>query len=159
MVEDSVLIRLMQPEDAVAAAKLHQHYKRWFEGCDITSEFMLDTSRRPDFKFYVAESETGLVGFCGILYQSSVGRAEVGPIAVSPSWSRRGVGRLLLQAVLDLGKEKRLHRLIAKVKSENQPALDFFGSHGFVEEALLTNFTRAGEDVKQLVLFPSDQGI
>jgi ribosomal protein S18 acetylase RimI-like enzyme len=125
----------------------------WFEEFPVNEEFIIQASLRPDFKLFVAESRGDVLGFAGVLFQEHVGRAEVGPISVSPGLRGRGIGSALLGKVVEFLREKKVHRVVVRVKSGNRRAYDFFASHGFSEEASLRNYTKKGEGVYQMVLF------
>jgi len=80
-----------------------------------------------------------------------VGRAEVGPICVDEAHSGKGVGSKLLEDAVSFLKEKNVHRVVARVKSGNEKARDFFTRNGFTQEATLKKFTRNGDEAAQYV--------
>jgi ribosomal protein S18 acetylase RimI-like enzyme len=132
---------------------LHSQCAECFEDLDVSREFILSVEQRSDFRLAVAEDSGRVVGFAGVLFHESVGRAELGPIAVLPEYRQRGVGRLLLDFVFGCLRSFGVVRVVVVVKSLNQGALSFFLEGGFGVEAYLRGYTRAGEDAVQLVLF------
>ena len=73
----------------------------------------------------------GIVGFLRLdLAPDST--AEV-TVLVAPLWRRRGIGRALLERVLEESRRRGLHRLVALVRRSSPAALTFFGEAGFVE--------------------------
>ncbi|CAO3611841.1 unnamed protein product [Cunninghamella echinulata] len=44
---------------------------------------------------------------------------------------RRGLGRILLDELIDIAKKMKLRSLIASITSENQPSLQLFSQYGF----------------------------
>ncbi|VVB55039.1 Mycothiol acetyltransferase [uncultured archaeon] len=147
-------IRPFELGDAKDIARLHTSEKGWFEEDYVSEEFVDAASRRLDFQFFVAIDLDGrFAGFVGALFYDSVGRAEVGPIAVEPYARGKGVGGELLESMVEFLRGKGIRRVAALVKAGNKEALRFFEYHGFHNEALLGSYTRRGEDVAQLVRF------
>jgi ribosomal protein S18 acetylase RimI-like enzyme len=148
-----VNIRGFDACDASGIVKLHQKYNHWFEETELSVEYVMQCSVRHDFRFFVAECGGVIVGFSGVLFYESVGRAEVGPICISEAYRRKGVGSKLLEAVTSFLSQKSIHRLVARVKSENKLGVEFFVKNGFAREAVLQKYTKKGESVVQLVKF------
>lgn len=48
-----------------------------------------------------------------------------------PKYQRKGIGRLLIRKVAELGKAKSFSELILEVKKNNEKALKFYFSMGF----------------------------
>jgi ribosomal-protein-alanine N-acetyltransferase len=74
----------------------------------------------------------GLVGYAGM---SVVGRrgeqeASVHTIGVDPAWQRQGVGRALLNALLDKADEVRAP-VFLEVRTDNAAAIGLYEAHGF----------------------------
>ena len=144
-------VRPFEARDAGEIVRIHRLSSAWFEERDITREFVLSASARPDFRFFVAEDGGRVVGFCGVLYYENVGRAEVGPISVDPAFNGKGAGSTLVEYVMRFLTGEKIHRAVARVKDENTRAKEFFTKNGFTQEAHLKRFTRAGEDAVQYV--------
>jgi ribosomal protein S18 acetylase RimI-like enzyme len=152
-VNQSLRVRAFEGRDAEDIIRLHRLSSGWFEEDDISRDFIFSAANRADFRFFVAEEDGRVVGFCGVLYYESVGRAEVGPIAVDPAFEGNGVGSALLDYSIKFLSEKMVHRLVARVKEENARAREFFERNGFGFEARLPKFTRKGEAALQYVKF------
>ena len=139
--------------DATPIIRLHTQSEEAFEELDLTEEFIEYIARRGDFCFHVASLEGSLIGFCGVLYYPSMGRSEIGPIAVDSSHRRTNVGKELFYAAEGYLKERNIRRLTAKVKAVNTGAISFFTRMGFVQEGFFREYTRKKEDVIQFVKF------
>ncbi len=80
----------------------------------------------------VAESEGRVVGMC--TGQMLVSTAEGGlsllveDVVVDKQWRGRGVGRLLMTAISDWARGKKVSRLQLLADRNNVPALDFYRS-------------------------------
>ncbi|MBD3260396.1 MAG: GNAT family N-acetyltransferase [Candidatus Altiarchaeales archaeon] len=139
--------------DEKAISKLHLKLNDFFEEDYVSPQFIYESAHRPDFIFNVAEHAGEVTGFCGALFYESVGRAQIGPIAVSNEYMRQGIGGKLLRKTLNDLKEAGVFRVIARVKEKNQDTLVFFEKQGFRREALLEKYTKKGENTVQLLTF------
>ena len=77
--------------------------------------------------FRVAEIDGTVVG-CGALHVLWADLGEVRTLAVHPDHTRRGIGDLVLAALIDTARELGLSRLFALTFQTR-----FFAAHGFVE--------------------------
>jgi len=78
----------------------------------------------------VGEAET-VVGYAVVWIV--VDQAELGDIAVSQDWRGRGVGRMLLEAVLERVQEHRVRELFLEVRPSNLGARALYERYGFIE--------------------------
>lgn len=149
----NIRIREFDPMDADYLVRIHRELRENFEEHDINKEFILNISRRADFRFFVAAINHEIVGFVGVLFHGGVGRGEIGPICVSLEYQKSGVGREMLQYAINFLRKKGIRRIIAKVKSGNRNGIDFFNRNGFRKEGHFVKYTKKGEDVIQMVRF------
>lgn len=83
----------------------------------------------PLFRFFVAESEAGIVGM--VLYYTKYSTWK-GPcifledLIVTQTQRRNGIGTQLFQKMIQLAKEQKLPRLEWQVLEWNQPAINFY---------------------------------
>ncbi|MFH0860770.1 MAG: GNAT family N-acetyltransferase [Candidatus Altiarchaeota archaeon] len=150
---ESVRVRDFNADDAASLVRLHRRNGRWFEDGFMSEDFIHITASRPDFRFFVADSDGEVVGFAGVLFFEGVGRAEFGPIVVDKRLRRRGLGTKLLNRGIRLLKAAGVHRVIVRVKSFNREAIMFFEENEFRKEVVLEGYTRNGESAVQLVRF------
>lgn len=72
---------------------------------------------------------------CGIigsfLDQHDPARAHLISMWTAPSHRQRGVGRMLVKAVLDWAGTRNVHTLLLMVTSNNEPAIHFYQRLGF----------------------------
>jgi ribosomal protein S18 acetylase RimI-like enzyme len=147
------LIREYLPGDSPAIIRMHNQSEEAFEELDLTEEFIDYIARREDFRFFVATLEGSLIGFCGVLFYPSMGRAEIGPIAVEKNHRRTEVGKEMHDAVFEYLKRRDIRRVTAKVKASNDCATGFFKDMGFNQEGFFREYTKKKEDVLQYVKF------
>ncbi|MFH1404425.1 MAG: GNAT family N-acetyltransferase [Candidatus Altiarchaeota archaeon] len=148
-----LLVRWFRPGDADDVVSLHSQSAQWFEDFPVDRDFVLSVSERSDFRLAVAEDSGRVVGYVGVLFFETVGRAEVGPISVGDGYRGRGVGASMMGFVLSFLKAHGVGRVVATVKSSNRDAFFFFMDSGFSVEALLKQYTLKKEDAIQMVLF------
>ncbi len=58
-------------------------------------------------------------------------------VYVSNDYHGRGTGKLLMQRLIDLAKQQKLHTMIAVIDSENQNSISFHEQFGFKTVAVL----------------------
>ncbi|GAB2723602.1 amino-acid N-acetyltransferase [Nocardia thraciensis] len=78
-------------------------------------------------EFWVAEVDGRVVG-CGALHVLWADLGEVRTVAVHPGVKGRGIGRLIVDKLIETGRELELGRLFVLTFE-----VDFFERHGFVE--------------------------
>ncbi|MFH1125541.1 MAG: GNAT family N-acetyltransferase [Candidatus Altiarchaeota archaeon] len=150
---DELIVRSFNAEDVHEIINLHRRFNRWFEESELSPDYVNQCSLRSDFRFFVAEYDKNVVGFSGVLFHESTGRAEVGPICISEEFQNMNVGSRLVEAVLDFLRQRGIHRITAKVKRENKLAIAFFEQNNFKREAVLSRYTKKGETAVQLTRF------
>lgn len=113
-------------EDCKNAAVLHQKafYKGWTEKDFQT--FLLD----PLIHGLKIEEENTLYGY--ILWREVGTEAEILTLVVAPSHQKKGMGSLLLNALLKLLIVKGITDLFLEVAEDNHQAQSFYKKHGFV---------------------------
>jgi len=87
----------------------------------------------------------GVAGYGG--FWKAVDEAHFTNIAVRPDWQRRGQGRRLLLALLDLARERGCLSATLEVRPSNDAALALYLSEGFTAAAVRPRYyTDDGED-------------
>lgn len=102
----------------------------------------------------VAENATGIAGFAivefGLEHGSSIG--HIVTIDVAPSRQRRGIGRLLMNAVLDSCESAGSVLLRLEVAVDNEGAQSFYKKMGFHETGRIRGFYMGTLDALQMDL-------
>jgi ribosomal-protein-alanine N-acetyltransferase len=81
----------------------------------------------------VPHTESGAIGF--LLAQSTPGEAEILSLGVARSWQRRGVGRRLVQGLIQHAACLSAKRIFLDVGERNTPAVRLYQSLGFTQIA------------------------
>ena len=89
----------------------------------------------PETRWYViAETHAGeIAGYAGLM--ASVDTADVQTIGVVPGYQRQGLGTMLLDALIDEARRRRVADVLLDVRADNRPALAFYRAHGFEQIA------------------------
>ena len=100
----------------------------------------------------VARAPDGLLAgyvFCAF----AGGEIHVNKIAVDPAWRRKGVARLLMQEVFDLGVRTAAEEIYLEVRPSNLPARNFYETLGFRDVGRRPQYYADGEDALVMSLF------
>ena len=150
---EKLTVRGFEQGDENAMVRIHKDSVEKFENLDVDENFIMRLSKRPDFRFFVADDDGEIVGFLGAVFYSSVGRAEVGPISIAEGYRNSGVGSRLLDDCENFLRTLNIRRVTAKVKYDNNESINFFKKHGFEQEAVFRRYTKDYRDVVQFVKF------
>lgn len=87
----------------------------------------------PHIHYFAARDGERMVGYAGIalLGRGDAVESEVHTIGVDPAEQRRGVGRALLGALLDVA-DRHGGPVFLEVRTDNAPAIELYNREGFV---------------------------
>lgn len=135
--QGAVTLRPARPEDAAECGRIifeafksihDRHvFRRDFESIEAATRLAEMFINHPSFYGVVAESGGRVVGSNFLDERSDV--RGVGPITVDPALQQKGVGRLLMRAVIERGRGARGVRLVQD--SFNTLSLSLYASLGF----------------------------
>jgi ribosomal-protein-alanine N-acetyltransferase len=104
----------------------------------------------PGTRYYVvAEDDTGVVGYAGLLVAG--GTADVQTVAVARSAQGRGVGALLLESLVDEAVRRGCEAVMLEVRADNGPAIALYQRFGFDQISVRREYYQPG-GVDALVL-------
>jgi ribosomal-protein-alanine N-acetyltransferase len=95
--------------------------------------------------YLVAEPAPGhpdaaIAGYAGLLAPAGSGQADIQTIAVAPDARRRGLGRVLMVALLTEARERRATEVFLEVRADNPSARALYVSLGFEQIAVRPNY-------------------
>jgi ribosomal-protein-alanine N-acetyltransferase len=109
---------------------------------------------------YLARVGTEVVGGCQLLRMlDEPGYLYVVGFYIRPERQARGLGRVLLQALVELCVGLGAEGLVLTVEPDNVRALELYRSAGFVEQDFVPEFYGAGEDRLVLRLVFGEEGL
>ena len=84
--------------------------------------------------FLIAEENGTAIGFAGFeLFYLEESKSKLHKLYLLPSYHGKGIGKALLQEVARRMREAGQQSLTLNVNNDNQKAIDFYRSQGFVE--------------------------
>lgn len=142
-----VLIRNYKTEDAAIlvdiinynilnSTSLYDYHPRTLENQIAIFEDKLNKR----FPIIVAVVENQVVGFgyySEFRFREAYRFTVEHSVYVSNNFHCKGIGKLLMQRLIDLAKQQKLHTMIAVIDSENQNSINFHEQFGFKTVAVL----------------------
>ena len=135
----TTLVRLARPKDAISyGAICSDAYRKIneshgfppdFSGPEETTQRLQQVFSSPSYYCVVAESDGRVVGNVCLDKRAVV--AAVGPVSVDPTAQDRGIGRRMLDAVLDHAREQRFAGVRLVQTSFHNRSLALYASLGF----------------------------
>ncbi|NND76869.1 MAG: GNAT family N-acetyltransferase [Flavobacteriales bacterium] len=92
---------------------------------------------RPIIDLFVAEENNTIIGTAIYYYNYSTWKGKciyLEDIVVSQKHRRRGIGTLLMDAMVDLFKKEKAKRLMWQVLDWNEPAIEFYKKYDAIIE-------------------------
>lgn len=78
---------------------------------------------------FVAEENGKIIGFIIGKISEDIGQIKL--IAVDPSYQEKGIGRKLVEHLLNYLKENRARRVLARSRTKNKAGINFLKNSGF----------------------------
>ena len=98
-----------------------------------------------------AEIEGRIIGSILILLRTNIRNARIYSLNVHPEYRRKGIGSLLMDEAMQLLKKKGFRKITLEVGINNHIAQNLYFSKGFIEDKILRNYYKNGDDAKHLV--------
>ena len=151
------IIRNVNAGDAEAIAHIYNHYIKsstaTFDTETCSAESMSGLIRQvyAAYPFLVYEEEGRVIGFCYAHIwktKSAYARTLETTIYLSPSYTCKGIGTKLMQALISECRQRGIHALIACITAENAESIAFHKKFGFTQVSL---FKEVGEKFGRLL--------
>jgi ribosomal protein S18 acetylase RimI-like enzyme len=97
----------------------------------------------PQFHTLIGEHNDRSAGFCMLSIGDGIG--EVVAVAVDPLWQGRGIGRALMQAIIEDARGMGIRLLVLKTAIRNLPAQGLFRRIGFEETGRVVGYYACGQ--------------
>jgi ribosomal-protein-alanine N-acetyltransferase len=112
-----------------------------------TETFWTELAGVPESRWYVvAVEDAAVIGYAGLMSVGSQG--DVQTIAVAEHARTRGVGRRLLEALLDEAARRGCTQVMLEVAADNQPAQSLYDRMGFRTLAKRPGYYGPGRDAR-----------
>ncbi|MFN2572006.1 MAG: ribosomal protein S18-alanine N-acetyltransferase [Gemmatimonadales bacterium] len=119
----------MRPAELRDVAAIHMIEQEVFSDPWSTQDFRDCISS--DALLYVAEADDRIAGY--VVAIDAADEGEILNLAVAPSGRRDGVGRALVEYILDALVERGARQIYLEVRESNAPARALYAAHGFTE--------------------------
>lgn len=94
---------------------------------------------KADYAYYfVAEADGEIAGCCGI--RNIAGEGEITNVVVAEKHRRKGIGRMLMEYMLERASEVGIGDCTLEVRVSNLPAITLYESLGFASEGIRPKF-------------------
>jgi ribosomal-protein-alanine N-acetyltransferase len=151
---------LVQSHDNITLAPL-----RWWDLADLhvieadlfgadawtPAQFWSELARVPESRWYVvARSPEGVIGYAGLFLVGP--EADVQTIAVAREQQGRGLGALLLEALVDRARAVGVAQLHLEVRADNAAARALYARRGFEVDGRRRDYYGRGRDAVLMTL-------
>jgi len=127
-------IRQFQPGDAAAFRRLNEEWITRYFRIEPKEELVLADPQKVILdsggRIFFATAGERCIGCCGLIRLNEK-EFEVAKMAVEPSYQGAGIGRRLLQAVIEEARRAGAHRLYLETNHVLTPAIRLYESLGF----------------------------
>ncbi|MEV7575069.1 ribosomal protein S18-alanine N-acetyltransferase [Pseudarthrobacter sp. NPDC089323] len=132
----------MTVDDVIAVSVLEQ---RLFPVDAWPLQMFYDELSQPETRrYFVAESEEGIVGYAGLMCIEPI--ADVQTIAVVPGYEGRGIGSTLLTGLIDEARRRNAADVLLEVRADNPRAQRLYLRFGFEQIHVRPRYYRDGVD-------------
>ena len=97
-----------------------------------------DTVEKDNFRYFVADEAGEILGYCGFLFV--LDEAEIPNVCVKSSARKQGVGKKMMNALIEEAKKLGISTLFLEVRESNVAARALYKSLGFAEDGIRKNF-------------------
>lgn len=122
--------------------------------------FLAEVERKPDIGYPLVVRDGGrLLAYAVVWF--IVDELHVGNLAVHPDWQGRGIGKRLLEHILEEGRRRGMVFATLEVRPSNRRALALYEQSGFRKIAVRRQYYRDNREdahVLALPLHPSMEG-
>ncbi len=128
------MIRKMRMEDLAAVAELEKECFSPSWSFDI-----LESGLFSNFdEYFVFEQDEQVLGYCNL--RLLAGEGEIERICVRPDSRRLGVGRMLMNEMINSAWWHGATGITLEVRESNDPARRLYEAFGFIEEGVRQNY-------------------
>lgn len=100
--------------------------------------------------FFVAKIDKEIVGFGGI--KTILDESEIMNIAIKNNFRRQGIGKLLLEKLINYAQSLNIEKIHLEVNENNFPAISLYKKFNFIEDGRRKNYYNNSEDAILMTL-------
>lgn len=144
-----ITLRLAEPRDAHAIAALSRDHIEAGLPWKYDAARILRAMRRRDTVVLVAGEGRSVRGFAVMDFGEE--RAHLALLAVSPGYRRRGIGRRLMEWLLESARTAGIASVHLELRSGNEAARRFYRAMGFSETILVPGYYGGRESALRMI--------
>lgn len=129
-----MIIRKMEERDITEVAAIEEET---FSSPWSADSFSKESKNKNNI-YLVVEDNGEIIGYCGLW--GVVGEGQITNVAVRKDNRNRGVGRIMLTKLLELGVNQGLESFTLEVRESNKSALHIYQSLGFYSVGIRKDF-------------------
>jgi ribosomal-protein-alanine N-acetyltransferase len=131
--------------DPISLNEILEIEKNAFEKKEaFPKEYFLELSKKWPEGFLVAKLGGEIVGYA--VGEKDKDSGLIVSVAVKKEWRRRGIGRKLIEKLLENFKKEGMKIVFLHVREENRDAINFYQALGFKIIELVENYYSNGEN-------------
>jgi ribosomal-protein-alanine N-acetyltransferase len=136
---------LIEKFDPVEINEILEIEKNAFEKREaFPKEYFLELSKKWPEGFLVAKLSGEIVGYA--IGEKNKDSGLIISVAVKKEWRKRGIGRKLVEKLLENFKKEGMKIVFLHVREENRDAINFYQALGFKIIELVENYYSNGEN-------------
>ena len=113
------------------------------------------SAMQQDTLFVTALADERIVGYCGMYCSFEEG--EITNVAVDPAHQNCGIGKALMQYLLNQARQKGITRVILEVRISNENAMRLYRSLGFQNCGIRKNFYELPREDGMVMAWEADR--
>ena len=131
----NILIREMEERDLDRIMEIE---KDCFTTPWSRESFLLEITENMLAKYIVAEIDGEVAGYGGIWM--IIGEGHITNIAVESKYRKMGVGKKLVEGLIEVSKRMFITSMTLEVRESNIPAQNLYKQYGFKEQGIRPNY-------------------
>jgi ribosomal-protein-alanine N-acetyltransferase len=136
---------LIEKFDPVEINEILEIEKNAFEKKEVFPKgYFLELSKKWPEGFLVAKLSGEIVGYA--IGEKNKDSGLIVSVAVKKEWRKRGIGRRLIEKLLENFKKEGMKIVFLHVREENKEAINFYQALGFKIIELVENYYSNGEN-------------
>ncbi len=128
---DEIKIRPMLNRDIISVVEID---RKCFSHPWGVNEFFREINYNKFGRYYVAELDKKIIGYIGSWFLGDL--IHITTIAVDPEYRRKGVGKKLMDFIIDIGKNEKVKKVVLEVRVSNLIAQKLYEKLGFIIEKI-----------------------
>lgn len=100
-------------------------------------------------KYIIVKNENSIIGYAALWL--IIDETHIINIAIHPDYRGIGASKLLMEAIIDACKERKIPAITLEVRSNNIIAQNLYKKYGFIEEGLRKNYY--GDNLHAIIMW------